>query len=317
MKRRDLSLALCAVALAALVTCQTQARGDLQLAYIGPGAGFAFLGSFLTLITSLVLSVVSLLVWPFRMAWLLVSRRQGFRKARIKKLIFLGLDGFDPGIAERLMSEGKLPNLSRLKDQGSYSKLRTTFPALSPVAWSTFATGVNPAKHNIFDFLNRDLKTYVPELSSSKVRPPHRILKLGKLRIPLSRPSVEMRRKSEPFWKILGRHAIGCTILRVPITFPPDDFNGRMLSAMCTPDLRGTQGSFSHFSTRMQAGRVEGGNRYPLRPVDGAVEGDLEGPENPFVSQASLRIVYPRFAILGRGTAQDNFYGPDHPRIGL
>jgi predicted AlkP superfamily phosphohydrolase/phosphomutase len=282
MKRRDLFLFLCTAAFLVFAG-HANSPGDGQLAYIGPGAGFAFLGSFLTLITSLVLSVLSLLAWPFRMTWLLVSRRQGFRKARIKKLIFLGLDGFDPGLAERYMSEGKLPNLSRLKEQGSYSKLRTTFPALSPVAWSTFATGVNPAKHNIFDFLNRDLKTYVPELSSSKVRPPHRILKLGKLRIPLSRPSVEMRRKSEPFWKILGRHAIGCTILRVPITFPPDDFKGRMLSAMCTPDLRGTQGSFSHFSTRMQVGRVEGGNRYPLRRVDGAVEGDLEGPENAFV----------------------------------
>src|SRR5260370_3216798 len=166
MKRRDVFLVLCAAVLA-LVTCGTHPQhGDLQLAYIGPGAGFAFLGSFLTLITSLVLSVVSLLAWPFRMAWLLVSRRQGFRKARIKKLIFLGLDGFDPGLAERYMSEGKLPNLSRLKEQGSYSKLRTTFPALSPVAWSTSATGVNPAKHNIFNFLNRALTTYVPELSS-------------------------------------------------------------------------------------------------------------------------------------------------------
>src|SRR5256885_3832804 len=200
MKRRDLSLALCAVALAALVTCQTQPRGDLQLAYIGPGAGFAFLGSFLTLITSLVLSVVSLLVWPFRMAWLLVSRRQGFRKARIKKLIFLGLDGFDPGIAERLMSEGKLPNLSRLKDQGSFHRLRTTFPALSPVAWSTFATGVNPARHNIFDFLNRDLKSYLPELSSSRVAGPRKFWKLGRYRIPLDRATAELRRKSQPFW---------------------------------------------------------------------------------------------------------------------
>src|SRR5439155_9378381 len=163
--------------------------------------------------------------------------KREFGKAKVKKLVFLGLDGLDPKLTEEFMAAGKLPNLSLLKEEGSYGKLRTTFPALSPVAWSTFATGVNPAKHNIFDFLNRDLKTYVPELSSSKVRPPRRILKLGKLRIPLSRPSVEMRRKSEPFWKILGRHAIGCTILRVPITFPPDDFNGRMLSAMCTPDL--------------------------------------------------------------------------------
>jgi predicted AlkP superfamily phosphohydrolase/phosphomutase len=281
MKRRDILLSLCALAL--LLYGAIHPHGDLQLAYIGPGAGFAFLGSFLTLLTSLVLSVVSLLAWPFRMLWLLVRRKQGYRKARVKKLIFLGLDGFDPGLAERFMAEGKLPNLSRLKEQGSYTKLRTTFPALSPVAWSTFATGVNPAKHNVFDFLNRDLKTYVPELSSSKVRPPHRILKLGKWRIPLSRPSVEMRRKSEPFWKILGRHSIGCTVLRLPISFPPDEFNGRQLSAMSTPDLRGTQGSFSHFSTHVETGHVEGGSRYPLRRAGDHVEGDLEGPENAFV----------------------------------
>src|SRR5579864_4392118 len=281
MKRRDWFWAVCAVVL--LIQAAHHPRGDLQLAYIGPGAGFAFLGSFLTLLTSLALSVVSLLLWPFRMLWLLARSRQGFRKARVKKAIFLGLDGFDPGLAERFMAEGKLPNLSKLRAQGSYTKLRTTFPALSPVAWSTFATGVNPAKHNIFDFLNRDLKTYVPELSSSKVRPPHRMLRLGRLRIPLSRPTVEMRRKSEPFWKILGRHSIGCTILRVPITFPPDHFNGRLLSAMCTPDLRGTQGSFSHFSTAGESTRSTGGNRYPLRAADGALEGELEGPENAFV----------------------------------
>ena len=280
MKRRDLLWIICAAAL--LTHAAHHPHSDVQLAYIGPGAGFAFLGSFLTLLTSLALSVVSLLLWPFRMLWLLLRSKQGFRKARVKKLIFLGLDGFDPGLAERFMAEGKLPNLSRLKEQGSYTKLRTTFPALSPVAWSTFATGVNPAKHNIFDFLNRDLKTYVPELASSKVRPPHRIWKIGKWRIPLARPSIEMRRKSEPFWTILGRHAIGCTILRLPITFPPDQFNGRQLSAMSTPDLRGTQGSFSHFSTHVEPGHVEGGNRYPLRKNGDVLEGEFEGPDNAF-----------------------------------
>src|SRR5215467_11079117 len=127
MKRRDLLFALCVLAL--LLHVADQPRCDLQLAYIGPGAGFAFLGSFLTLLTSLLLSVVSLLVWPFRMLWLLVRSKHGFRKARVKKLIFLGLDGFDPGLVDRFMAEGKLPNLSRLKEQGSYSKLRTTPPA--------------------------------------------------------------------------------------------------------------------------------------------------------------------------------------------
>jgi len=266
-----------------LMRHQGHAHTGLELAYIGPGAGFAFLGSFLTLITSLLLSLVSFLAWPFRMIWLLVNRRQGYRKAHVKKLIFLGLDGFDPTLAERFMAEGKLPNLSRLRQQGSYSRLRTTFPALSPVAWSTFATGVNPAKHNIFDFLQRDLRSYVPELSSSKVRPPGRMLRIGRFRIPLSRASVEMRRKSEPFWKILGRHSIGCTVLRVPITFPPDQFNGKLLSAMCTPDLRGTQGSFSQFSTRTETGTCIGGNRYPLARVGDHLEGALEGPENAFI----------------------------------
>ena len=103
------------------------------------------------------------------------------------------------------MDEGKLPNLARLRASGSYHRLRTTFPALSPVAWSTFATGVNPAKHNIFDFLDRDLRTCMPRLSSARVGKPRRILKLGRYRIPLSRTPVELRRKSRPFWSILGR----------------------------------------------------------------------------------------------------------------
>jgi predicted AlkP superfamily phosphohydrolase/phosphomutase len=247
--------------------------------YIGPGAGFAFVGSLLTVLTSLFITAGSILSWPVRMLWMMARGRKGFRNAKVKKLVFLGLDGFDPGLAERFMAEGKLPNLSRLAEEGSYRRLRTTFPALSPVAWSTFATGVNPAKHNIFDFLNRDLRSYTPELSSSRVSPPRRIVRLGRWTIPLSRPVVELRRKSRPFWKILGEHAIGSTILRVPITFPPDDFNGRMLSAMSTPDLRGTQGSFSSFSTRTEEFTSEGGSRYPLTPVNGGLSGMLEGPE--------------------------------------
>ena len=152
---------------------------SLLLAYVGPGAGFTFLGSFAGLLASLVLGCVSFLLWPFRAGIAWMRRGRGYRKARIRRLIFLGLDGLDPGLTERYMAEGRLPNLSRLKEQGSFHRLRTTFPALSPVAWSTFATGVHPARHNIFDFLNRSLKSYVPELSSSRVRPARRVLEAG------------------------------------------------------------------------------------------------------------------------------------------
>src|SRR5947209_616212 len=251
-----------------------------EFAYIGPGAGFAFLGSFLTLLGGLLLGLISVLLWPFRMAMRALRGQQGYKQAKVQKLIFLGLDGLDPALAERYISEGKLPNLSRLREQGGFNRLRTTFPALSPVAWSTFATGVNPARHSMFDFLNRNLQSYMPELSSTRVRDPERILKVGKFRIPLSRPIVEMRRKSRTFWNILGEHQIASTVLRVPITFPPEKFNGRMLSAMCTPDLLGTQGTFALYTTRNTTGYMESGNRYPLVERDGAHHGVIEGPQN-------------------------------------
>src|SRR5580658_2042238 len=255
------------------------------LAYIGPGAGFAFLGSFLGVLASLVLGGISILLWPFRTAIAVVRRGRGYRKARIRRLIFLGLDGLDPTLTERYMAEGKLPHLSRLKEAGSYHRLRTTFPSLSPVAWSTFATGVHPAKHNIFDFLNRSLKSYVPELSSSKVRAARRVWKLGRLRIPLSEPTIEFRRKSRTFWKILGERNIRSTILRVPITFPPEELEGHQLSAMCTPDLRGTQGSFSLFTTNPASGVSEGGSCYALKREGEWLSGMLEGPPDELHEQ--------------------------------
>jgi predicted AlkP superfamily phosphohydrolase/phosphomutase len=261
------------------MTCATASACSFALAYIGPGAGFAFLGSFLTVVLSFFASLIALLVWPFRMLLLAVRRRGRFGKAQVKKAIFLGLDGLDPNLTEKWMAEGKLPNLSRLREQGTYCRLRTTFPALSPVAWSTFATGVNPGRHNIFDFLNRNLRTYAPELSSARVRPPARWLRIGRWTFPVSRASVELRRKSEPFWKVLGRNAISSTILRVPITFPPEPFKGRLLSAMATPDLRGTQGTFCRFSTRPETVISEGGIHLPLVPSGSGLKGALRGPE--------------------------------------
>jgi predicted AlkP superfamily phosphohydrolase/phosphomutase len=283
------------------------------LAYIGPGAGFAFLGSFLSLLISLLLTAGSFLVWPFRTGWAVLRRKQGFRNTNIQRVIFLGLDGLDPGLTERFMAEGKMPNLTRLKEQGSFHRLRTTFPPQSPVAWSTFATGVSPAKHNIFDFLNRSLKSYAPELSSAKVRPARRVLRIGRLRIPLARPTVEMRRKSKSFWRILGEHAIPSTIIRVPITFPPEKFEGRLLAAMCTPDLRGTQGSFSQFTTRLDRPTYESGSRYPLARNGPELSGSLEGPHNDFVDGAgALALPFRISAISGEG-ATLHIGGEWHP----
>ena len=61
---------------------------------------------------------------------------------------------------------------------------------------------------------------------------------------------MRLLRKSQPFWSILGKYGIFSCVLRVPITLPPEKLRGVLLSAMCVPDLRGTQGMFSYYTTR-------------------------------------------------------------------
>ncbi|HEX5759734.1 MAG TPA: alkaline phosphatase family protein [Thermoanaerobaculia bacterium] len=81
------------------------------------------------------------------------------------KTIVLGFDGVDADLTRQWMAEGKLPNLARLRDQGSFAPLRSTIPSQTPVSWSTFATGLNPGRHAIFDFLKRDTADYRPSFA--------------------------------------------------------------------------------------------------------------------------------------------------------
>ena len=86
----------------------------------------------------------------------------------VKKVIVIGLDGLEPKIVEPMLDRGELPNLSKLRALGGYSRVGTTFPAQTPVAWSTFATGTNPGGHGIFDFIRRDPQTYLPDLALNR-----------------------------------------------------------------------------------------------------------------------------------------------------
>ena len=159
-----------------------------------------------------------------------LRRRKAYGKAQIKRAVILGFDGMDPELTERFIAEGRLPNLAKLREQGTFRKLRTTYPAISPVAWSTFMTGVNPGKHNIYDFLARDLTNYLPYLSSAEIKGPKRSWKIGKYTIPLGRPRIKGMRKGTPFWHWLGEAGIFCSVIRVPVTFPPEKF-----PACCSP----------------------------------------------------------------------------------
>src|SRR5262249_32098416 len=84
-------------------------------------------------------------------------------------------------------------------------------------------------------------------------------------------------------WNYLGDHGIFSSIIRVPITFPPEKLNGVLLSAMCAPDLRGTQGMFSYYTTRPQReGERTGGEVHRVTRTSNTIRAHLVGPDNPF-----------------------------------
>ena len=255
-------------------------------AYIGPGAGFAFLSSFMVLFVTFFLAVFSFLAWPFRFLWKIIRGQKAYKKSLVNRIVIVGFDGMEPTLIEKFMARGKLPNFSRLKEEGAYSRLGTTIPAISPVAWSSFMTGCHPAKHNIFDFLSRNPATYLPDLSSARIGNPKRFLTLGKYRIPLSKPVIKGLRKSIPFWKILGDQGIFSTILRIPITFPPEKFKGHCISGMCTPDLKGSQGTFSFYTTDIaKLEKHEGGVIFPVKRNGDTIETYISGPVNTLLKE--------------------------------
>ncbi len=250
-------------------------------AYVGPGAGFAFISSFFFLIATFFVAIFSLLIWPIRFLISYLRRRKSLARARVRRIVIVGLDGLDPDLTRRFIAEDKMPNFQKLAQQGSFHKLGTSCPALSPVAWSSFMTGCNPARHNIYDFLSRDPDTYLPTLSSAHIGRPKHTLKIGRYTIPLGKPSIKLMRKSKPFWQVLGENGIFSTVIRVPITFPPEKFNGLLLSGMCVPDLRGSQGTFSFYSSGEAAEEeTTGGFRLPVKKEGKKVRGRLVGPTN-------------------------------------
>lgn len=256
-------------------------------AYIGPGAGFALVSSFFILLSTFVSAILVLMTWPLKWAIRSFRGRRSLSKSQCKRVIVLGLDGQDPDLTDRFMAEGLMPNFKKLAEEGSYQRLGTSLLAESPVAWSCFQTGCNPGRHKIFDFLVPDRKSYLPKLSSAQVQMSDRMLSFGKYQFPLGKPTIDLGRKSKPFWKTLGEHGVFSTILRVPITFPPEKFHGVMLSAMCVPDLKGSQGTFFYYTSDPDEKRdLTSGEQHPATYSNGLAEGVLSGPENPLLKSA-------------------------------
>lgn len=128
-----------------------------------------------------------------------------------KKVVVAGIDGATFDVIAPLVEEGALPNFGRMLRTGVHGKLRSTIPALSPVAWTSFMTGKNPGKHGIFDFVARRPGSYDVAMNNAR------------------------NRKAKPLWTILSEQGRKVCVTGVTLTYPPDDVNGYMVSGLGRP----------------------------------------------------------------------------------
>lgn len=184
----------------------------------------------------------------------------------------IGLDGLETTIVRAMLDAGELPNLARLRSSGGHAAVATTTPAQTPVAWSTFATGTNPGGHGIFDFIRRDPRTYLPDLAFNRYES----------RGPFLPPRAVNLRRGQPVWEVLSRAGVESTVIRCPVTFPPDEIHGQVLSGMGVPDLRGGLGTPSFYTTCPGAAPRESENLPRLQPRgDGTIDTVVIGPRHP------------------------------------
>lgn len=172
----------------------------------------------------------------------LVALLLGCASEKAPRLLVLGIDGMDPVLTQQLLDEGKMPNFARLAVEGGFEPLGTSVPPQSPVAWSTFITGLDPDGHGIYDFVHRLPEQITPFLSTSRE----------------TEGAMELLRRGTPFWAILAEAGVPTKVFKVPANFPPGGHINCAFHSGCaehiayagmgTPDILGTYGTFSYYT---------------------------------------------------------------------
>jgi predicted AlkP superfamily phosphohydrolase/phosphomutase len=213
-------------------------------------------------------------------ALLIVGKGKGttvIAKGPASRFIIIGLDGLSPELVEPWLAAGKLPSFAKLKESGSYARIATTNPSESPVAWAGFATGRNPGTHGVYDFIRRSPGSYLPDLSLTRLE--------GNHSLPV--------RKGKAFWSYGRETGVPVAILACPVTFPPDEVNGTMLSGMGTPDLLGTQGTFSFYTTAPETVTAETGGEVHAVADGNPLKLELYGPRKQGLTGKVERLTAP------------------------
>jgi predicted AlkP superfamily phosphohydrolase/phosphomutase len=128
------------------------------------------------------------------------------------KTLVIGLDAATWRIMNPLIKQGKLHNIATLMKDGASGKLRSTIPPMTPLAWTSIITGVNPGKHGIYDFVTQDPKTYrVVPINYSY----------------LTQPTI---------WDIFKAYGRKVGVVNFPLAFPPPKVDSFFISGLGSPE---------------------------------------------------------------------------------
>ena len=128
------------------------------------------------------------------------------REKASSRVIVLALDGVDPHTVDLLMSEGRMPNFAKMKQDGAYAPLTSEMPLLSPIVWTTVATGKRPDQHRIGHF------TAVNPQTGEQL------------------PVTSQMRKSKALWNILSESDKSVAVTGWWATWPAESVNGAIVS---------------------------------------------------------------------------------------
>lgn len=130
-----------------------------------------------------------------------------------KKILVIGLDGVPYTFLTNPKNAGKFPRMQALFQHGTFQRMRSTIPTVSSVAWSSFMTGTNPAKHNIYGFIDRKPDPFEPFIPTA------------------------INMKAATLWQILSQAKKRVVVINVPVTYPPKPVNGILIGCFLATKL--------------------------------------------------------------------------------
>jgi predicted AlkP superfamily phosphohydrolase/phosphomutase len=134
-------------------------------------------------------------------------------RPKSSRLVVIGLDGTPHTFLQRMVREGHMPHFARITEGAGFARMNSVYPTVSSVAWSCYMTGVNPARHGIFGFVDRKPGSYGTTIPSSR------------------------QMTARTLWEMLSEAGKRVIVMNVPVTYPPRPVNGILIGGFLSPKL--------------------------------------------------------------------------------